>query len=63
MYARTRRKKRTESMEATAGERDVDEEGDDNDSQLSKVRQSHDRQIDLSKTTNPVPSASLSSLA
>ncbi|CAF3649586.1 unnamed protein product [Rotaria sp. Silwood1] len=63
MYPRTRRKKRTESMEATAGERDPDEEADDNDSQLSKARQSHDRQRDLSKTTSPVTPASLSSLA
>ncbi|CAF4196048.1 unnamed protein product [Rotaria sp. Silwood2] len=63
MYTKTRRKKRTDSMEANTGERDADEEGDDNDSQLSKVRQSHDRQRDLSKTINPVASASLSSLA
>ncbi|CAF0987761.1 unnamed protein product [Rotaria sordida] len=64
MYTRTRRKKRTASMEATAGERDADEEGDDNDSQqVSKARRNHNRQRDLSKTTDPVASASLSSLA
>ncbi|CAF3454132.1 unnamed protein product, partial [Rotaria sp. Silwood2] len=46
----TRRKKRTDSMEANASERDADQEGDDNDSQLSKVRQSQNRQQDLSNT-------------
>ncbi|CAF4747785.1 unnamed protein product [Rotaria magnacalcarata] len=63
MYTRTRRKKRTTSMEATTGEREADEEGDDNDSQISKVKQDHDRQKDLSKTINLVAPASLSSLA
>ncbi len=62
MYTRTRRKKRTESMEATTGERDVDEEDDDNDNQLLRRRQFH-HQRDLSPTTNPVTPASISSLA
>jgi hypothetical protein len=58
MYTRARRKKRTESMEVTTGERDADEEEDDNDSQLIKGRQYH-QQRELSTTNTP---ASLSSL-
>ncbi|CAF3487526.1 unnamed protein product [Rotaria socialis] len=63
MYTRTRRKKRTTSMEATTGEREADEEDNNNDSQISKVKQDHDRQKDLPKTINLVAPASLSSLA
>jgi hypothetical protein len=65
MHARTRRKKRTTSMEATTGERDADEEEDDEiDRQLDKLRQFHHQQRDLTTTPrNPVAPASLSSLA
>ncbi|CAF4644337.1 unnamed protein product [Rotaria socialis] len=62
MYTRTGRKKRTTSMEATTGEREADEEDNNNDSQISKVKQDHDRQKDLPKTINLVAPASLSSL-
>lgn len=62
MYTRARRKKRTESMEATAGEREDDEEDDDNHSQLLKSKEFH-HQRDLTTTTNPTIHASLSSLA
>lgn len=50
-------------MEATAGERDADEEGDDHDSQVSRERQPHHRRDLSTTTTNPVTSASLFSLA
>lgn len=63
MTTRTRRKKRTSSLEATTGETEADEEGDDNNSQLSKVKHGHNRKVDASKFTNPIPPASLSSLA
>ena len=64
MYARTRRKKRTESMEVTAGERDADEEDDDNDSQLFRDRPTAQRRdLSTTTTTNPPTSASLFSLA
>lgn len=63
MHARTRRKKRTESMEATAGERDADEEDDDNDSQLFRDRPVAQRRNLSTTTTNPPTSASLFSLA
>ena len=65
MYSRTRRKKRTESMEATAGERDADEEDDDNDSQLLKEKEAHHhhRTDILTITTDPITPPSLSSLA
>lgn len=66
MYARTRRKKRTESMEATAGEREADEEDDDNDSQLLRERQQppppHRRDLSTA-TANPSTSAPLFTLA
>jgi len=62
MYSRTRRKKRTASMEATAGEQDPDDDDDDHHNQLSKTKQ----QRDLSTTTatnNPTASPSLTNFA
>jgi hypothetical protein len=62
MYTRTRRKKRTTSTEATTGERDADEEDDDVDSQLAKLRQYHHQQRDLSTIPSPNAPASLPSV-
>ena len=58
MYPRNRRKKRTESMEAAAGERET-EEDEEKHSQILTERTAHHRR-DL--PTNPGASSSLSSL-
>ena len=59
MYPRTRRKKRTDSMEVTTGERESDEEEDD-DYSHSKIKH---QTRDPSKLTHPTAIASLVSLA
>ncbi|UJR30108.1 hypothetical protein I4U23_017649 [Adineta vaga] len=60
MYPKSRRKKRTDSLQVTTGERNSDEEedeGDDDDNyRMTKTKT-------VSKSSNPVPTASLSSLA
>ncbi|CAF1406211.1 unnamed protein product [Adineta steineri] len=62
MYPRSRRKKRTESMEVTTGERESDEEDDDIIHQVSKVKQ-YSQQKDFTNSISPIAIASLSSLA
>ncbi|CAF1291073.1 unnamed protein product, partial [Adineta steineri] len=62
MYPRSRRKKRTESMEVTTGERESDEEDDDIIRQVSKVKQ-YSQQKDFTNSISPIAIASLSSLA
>lgn len=59
MYPRTRRKKRTDSMEVTTGERESDEEDDDEHSHSKMKHQTRDP----SKSTRPTAIASLVSLA
>ena len=60
MYPGTQRKKRTDSMKVTTGERESDEEEDDDDHSYSKIKH---QTRDPSKSTHSATIASLFSLA
>lgn len=62
MYPRAQRKKRTESMEAAAGEQDL-EDAEEKDRQVAKGRRTHQRKDHSTTTTRATIPGSLASLA